>query len=95
MAKSMNPFLAVRRELERRYLSSAGISLNGSFNGTSLAKWLLLAVPLGSAVAIAASRSLRRQRGVRILLAITLVLLAMETFLENSKAHFYLIHMAV
>jgi hypothetical protein len=95
MAKSMNPFFAVRRELYRRYLSSAGVGFSGSFDETSVAKWLLLAVPMGSLVLIAARGPLRRQPGVKILLTITVVLLAMEIFIENSKAHFYLIHMAV
>jgi hypothetical protein len=84
---SMNPMHAVTREFRQRYLRREGASASAS-----IWKLVLLVIPFASAAGLLLTRSLRKQQGLRLILLLTAGVLIIQTFFENSKFHFYLIH---
>jgi hypothetical protein len=82
---------ALRREVLVRYVQTVRISLSAAW----VVKAALLAVPFVGAVGMGATPRLRRRPGVGLLALLTVLLFLVEAFLENSKTHFYLIHMDV
>jgi hypothetical protein len=83
--RSFNPWRALQREIFQRYLNAAS-------SGTRICKLILLLITFGSAAVIIFTEPLKQQPGVRLLLFLSAVILTLETFLENSKEHPYLIH---
>jgi hypothetical protein len=85
------PLAALRLEISHRYLDSFGLAAWSSATGR------LNAIPLMMFVAAAATcllvREIRQDRGYRLLLIWTAIVVVFLTELEGLKTHFYLIYL--
>jgi hypothetical protein len=89
LPRSWNPLYSVRREVLKRYLTGEKSSQNWIW------KLPLLLIPLLGIAGTLLTRSLRRQSGLRLILLLTAAILISQTFFENYKFHYYLIHIEI
>lgn len=90
----LHPWRAIRREFVQRYIPQMGLGAHFTRNvGPHFLKSLIFlsyAVAIGGALLI---RELREQRAVRILLGLAVLFLIFYTFLEQTKAQYYLVYL--
>ena len=84
------PLAALRLEISHRYMDSFGLAAWSSASGRLNAIPLLLF--LAGAATCLLVREIRQQRGYRLVLIWTLIVMVFLTELEGLKTHFYLIY---
>jgi len=88
------PWVAVRDEFVRRYLTIMGLRFHspGSYGPHYLKAFIFLAYAV-SIIGILAVPALRRQKAARVLLGLIGIDLFFYTFLEGTKATYYVIYL--
>lgn len=88
------PWAAVRDELVKRYLTNMGLRLHspGSYGPHYLKSFIFAAYAAGI-IGLIAIPALRRQAAGRVLLGLLGIYLFFYTFLEGTKASYYLIYL--
>jgi Dolichyl-phosphate-mannose-protein mannosyltransferase len=85
----LSPWTALKAEATERYLPTYGFAPDATAGGHL--KVLVLVLFVTAVAGCLASRKIRRDRGARALLVMTVIYFAGETLL-NFKLHFYLVH---